>query len=139
VHKFLSHSAPRTLHADRAGAINGQMCESPRATRNPEISRSLSTAGIICTGRDDSRHPRHPRVPERRFECRHLIRVRLSRVSRTLQPLTLRQFPLVTFKILRDRPSSLPLLFRHRLSLLLFLLLPIPSPPPPCHSDPPPP
>lgn len=48
--------------------------------------------------------PRHPPEAEKQFERRHLIRVRLSRVSRTLQPLTLQQFPLVTFKILGGRP-----------------------------------
>lgn len=51
--------------------------------------------------------PRHPLEAEKQFERRHLIRVRLSRVSRTLQPLTLRQFPLVTFKILGGRPLFL--------------------------------
>lgn len=51
--------------------------------------------------------PRHPLEAEKR---RHLIRVRLSRVSRTLQPLTFRQFPLVTFKILGGRPRFLLLL-----------------------------
>lgn len=54
--------------------------------------------------------PRHPLEAEKQFECRHLIRVRLSRVSRTLQPLTLRQFPLVTFKILAGCPHFLLLL-----------------------------
>lgn len=51
---------------------------------------------------------RHLSEAERQFEGRHLIRVRLSRVSRTLQPLTFRQFPLVMFKILGGCPLFLP-------------------------------
>lgn len=49
----------------------------------------------------------HLSEAERQFERRHLIRVRLSRVSRTFQPLTFRQFPLVMFKILGGCPLSL--------------------------------
>lgn len=51
--------------------------------------------------------PWHLLEAESQFERRHLIRVRLSRVSRTLQPLTFRQFPLVMFKILGGCPLSL--------------------------------
>jgi len=67
--------------------------------------------------------PRHPLEAEKQFERRHLIRVRLSRVSRTLQPLTLRQFPLVTFKILGGHLPPLLLTVPPLLYLLLLRLV----------------
>lgn len=79
------------------------------------IFKSRTRRDIICMDCDDFQASSRTSL-----NARHLIRLRLSRVSRALQPLTLRQFPLVTFKIQGGPHHTLLIVLVLLSSLALF-------------------